>query len=96
VAVTLVSPGLVASELRRVDNRGTLHAELPEPMPGWLVVPAERAARTIVRAVARRRREVVVTGHGKVAVLLQRHAPWLVAAGIRAFGVRSRAEPARR
>ncbi|HEX9820001.1 MAG TPA: SDR family NAD(P)-dependent oxidoreductase [Methylomirabilota bacterium] len=96
VAVTLISPGLVASELRRVDNRGALHAELPEPMPGWLVVPAERAARTIVRAVARRRREVVVTGHGKVAVFLQRHAPWLVAAALRAFRVRSRAEPARR
>ena len=96
VAVTLISPGLVASELRRVDNRGTLHAELLEPMPGWLVVPAERAARTIVRAVARRRREVVVTGHGKVAVFLQRHAPWLVAAGLRAFRLRSRAEPARR
>jgi hypothetical protein len=56
----------------------------------------ERAARTILRAVARRRREVVVTGHGKVAVWLQRHAPWLVAGGIRAFGIRSRAEPARR
>jgi hypothetical protein len=65
-------------------------------MPGWLVMPADRAARAIVRATARRRREVVITAHGKLAVFLQRHAPWLVAAGIRAFRVRSRAEPARR
>jgi short-subunit dehydrogenase len=96
VAVTLVSPGFVQSEIRRVDNTGVLRTETPEPIPAWLVVSAERAARTIVRAVARRRREIVVTGHGKVAVFLQRHAPWLVAAGIRAFGVRSRADPARR
>jgi len=93
VAVTLVSPGFVESEIRRVDNTGAFRTESPEPIPAWLVVSAARAARTIVRAVARRRREVVVTGHGKVAVFLQRHAPWLVAAGIRAFGVRSRREP---
>lgn len=93
VAVTLVSPGFVESEIRRVDNTGVFRAESPEAIPGWLVVPAERAARTIVRAVARRRREVVVTGHGKLAVFLQRHAPWLVAAGIRATGIRSRREP---
>jgi NAD(P)-dependent dehydrogenase (short-subunit alcohol dehydrogenase family) len=96
VAVTLVSPGFVESEIRRVDNEGVLRAQAPEPIPAWLVVPVERAARTIVRAVARRRREIVVTGHGKVAVWLQRHVPWLVAGGIRALGVRSRGEPARR
>ena len=90
VAVTLVSPGFVASEIRRVDNTGIFRAESPEPIPAWLIVPVERAARTIVRAVAGRRREIVVTGHGKVAVFLQRHVPWLVAAGIRRLGVRSR------
>ena len=79
VAVTLVSPGYVDSEIRRVDNAGLF----------------QTAARQIVRAVARRRREVVITGHGKVAVFMQRHAPWLVARFVRAFGVRSRPEPTR-
>jgi short-subunit dehydrogenase len=94
VSVTLVSPGFVASEIRRVDNAGVLHAEAAEPVPKLLVMPTARAARQIVRAIARRRREVVVTGHGKVAVFFQRHAPWLVAGAIRTFGIRSRAEPA--
>lgn len=93
VSVTLVSPGFVESEIRRVDNTGALRAEAPEPVPAWLVVPAARAARQIVRAIARRRREVVITAHGKLAVFVQRHAPWLVAAVIRAAGVRSRPEP---
>ena len=93
VAVTLISPGFVDSEIRRVDNDGRLRETEREPIPAWLVVPTDRAARAIVRAVARRRREAVITGHGKVVVFLQRHAPWLVAWVIRRFGVRSRREP---
>jgi short-subunit dehydrogenase len=96
VSVTLLSPGLVTSELRQVDNAGVLRAEVPESAPRWLVMPAERAARQMARAIARRRREVVITGHGKVGVFVQRHAPWLVAGALRAFGVRSRPEPTRR
>ena len=96
VSVTLVSPGFVESEIRRVDNTGVFQPAAREPLPGWLVMPAERAARSIVRAIAHRRREVVITGHGKLAVLAQRHAPWLVAAVIRMAGLRSRPEPDRR
>ena len=95
VAVTLVSPGFVDSEIRRVDNSGRFQTASKEPVPGWLLMPAPKAARQIVRAVARRRREIVVTGHGKFAVFFQRHAPWLVARVVRAFGVRSRPEPTR-
>ena len=95
VAVTLVSPGFVESEIRRVDNTGHVQTAAPEPVPAWLLMPAPKAARQIVHAVAHRRREVVVTGHGKVAVFFQRHAPWLVARFVRAFGVRSRPEPTR-
>ena len=95
VSVTLVSPGFVESEIRRVDNSGRLQSAAPEPIPAWLVMPAERAARQIVRAIGRRRREIVVTSHGKVAVFVQRHAPAVVSAVVRAFGVRSRSEPSR-
>ncbi len=94
-SVTLVSPGFVTSEIRRVDNEGVLRAETRDPVPRFLVMPTDRAARQIVRAIARRRREVVVTGHGKIFVFLHRHAPWLTSAVIRTFGVRSRGEPKR-
>jgi NAD(P)-dependent dehydrogenase (short-subunit alcohol dehydrogenase family) len=94
VAVTLISPGFVESEIRQVDNRGVWHAEPPpRPLPAFLVMATPVAARQIVRAVARRRREAVITGFGRVAVFLQRHAPWLVEAGIRRFGVKGRREP---
>ena len=95
VSVTHVSPGFVESEIRQVDNMGQWRAEVPEPIPGWLVVAPDRAARSIVRGVASRKREVVVTPLGKLAVFFQRHAPWLVSGAIRRFGVRSRVEPSR-
>ena len=94
VAVTLISPGFVESEIRQVDNHGVWRAEAPgRPIPAALVMAAPTAARKIVRAVARRRREVVITGLGKTAVLLQRHVPWLLAAIIRRFDIKGRREP---
>ncbi len=94
VAVTLISPGFVESEIRQVDNRGVWRADAPSrPLPAALVMATPVAARKIVRAVARRRREVVITGFGKAAVVLQRHAPWLLATIIRRFGIKGRREP---
>jgi NAD(P)-dependent dehydrogenase (short-subunit alcohol dehydrogenase family) len=74
VAVTLISPGFVASEIRIKD--GLKGGE--DPVPGWLVVPAANAAREIVRAIEGRVAERVVTGHGKWVVLLNRLLPNLL------------------
>jgi short-subunit dehydrogenase len=90
VGVTLVSPGFVDSDIRRVDNRGHVHEDAPDPVPAWLRVPTDRAVRTIVRAVGRRRREVVVTGHGRALVFVYRHAPWLLEFLIARFGTPKR------
>jgi len=94
VSVTLITPGFVVSEIHQVDNRGVWHPETGDIVPGWLRMPAETAARQIVRAAARRRREVVITAHGKAAVFLHRHVPWLVTSAMRRFGIRGRSEPA--
>jgi short-subunit dehydrogenase len=94
VAVTLISPGFVESEIRQVDNRGVWQSEASgRPLPPWIVMAAPIAARKIVSAVARRRREVVITGFGKAAVLLQRHLPGVLAATIRRFGIKARRDP---
>jgi hypothetical protein len=36
--------------------------------------------REILRAVARGKRERIITGHGKVIVAIQRYAPWMLRA----------------
>ena len=95
IAVTLISPGFVDSDIRRTDNRGVVHEHAPDSVPAWLRVPTDRAAREICDAIYRRERERVVTVHGKLIVFLYRHAPWLVRWAQRS-GVRARPEPAAR
>ena len=79
VSVTHIAPGFVASEIRAKDNREVVHRDAKDPVPAWLVASGESAANEIVNALVRRKRERVVTFHGKVAVLLERHLSWLVA-----------------
>lgn len=79
ISVTHIAPGFVASEIRAKDNREVVHRNARDPVPAWLVAPAESAANEIVNALRRRKREQVVTFHGKVAVFLERHLSWLVA-----------------
>jgi short-subunit dehydrogenase len=83
VSVTLVSPGFVESEIRRIDNKGELREDIEDKAPTWLRMPAEQAAKQIAHAIAHREREVVITFHGKAAVFLQRHVPWLIGLGVR-------------
>ncbi len=93
VSVVLISPGFVESELRQVDNRGQRHDEAPDSIRKSLVMPTETAARQIVQAVARRRRERVITKLGKTAVFLERHTPWLLHTAVELAGVRGRRPP---
>jgi len=78
VKVTLISPGFVVSDIRRVDNQGRLHSGAKDPIPAWLVMSTEKAARQILRAVARGKREAIITGHGKILVALERFTPWVL------------------
>lgn len=77
VGVTLISPGFVTSDIRRVDNRGGLHAHAEDPVPSWLRLDADKAARVMMAGILRGRREVVVTFHGKVILFFARHLPRL-------------------
>jgi NAD(P)-dependent dehydrogenase (short-subunit alcohol dehydrogenase family) len=94
VRTVLISPGWVKTEINIVDNRGVRHPEAAsQGVPGYLRMPADRAARQIVRAVARKRREKVITRVGKAAVFVERHAPWLMSALVARARVRGRKEP---
>jgi short-subunit dehydrogenase len=93
VSCTLISPGFVDSDIRRVDNQGGLHTQAKDPVPAWLRMRADKAARVMVRGILRGRREVFVTFHARVLVFFARHFPrftrWLLLRGSRT----SRPEP---
>lgn len=78
VSCTTLHPGFVASEIAQVDNAGVFHPDRRDPRPQWLMWRPERAARVCVQAIAKRRRSLVFTGHGKLAAALGQHAPSLV------------------
>ncbi|MEX1312390.1 MAG: SDR family NAD(P)-dependent oxidoreductase [Candidatus Sulfomarinibacteraceae bacterium] len=95
VDVTLLSPGFVDSEIRQVANDGTHNPDAPETIPRWLRVRTDAAAAKMVSAVVRRKREAVITGHGKAAVFLARHTPRLLDLLIRTFAIQGRREAPR-
>jgi NAD(P)-dependent dehydrogenase (short-subunit alcohol dehydrogenase family) len=82
VSVTLVSPGNVATNIRRVDKRNVLHPHVKDPLPKWPLMSPTLAARTIMTAVLRRRPEVILTRLAKFTVLAERLAPALVSRAI--------------
>lgn len=78
VSVTLISPGFVATEIRHLDKSGQYRETVKDPIPAWLQMPAEKAARQIVRAIARGKRERVITLHGKALVAINGLIPGLI------------------
>ena len=75
VSVACIEPGVVASDFRITDNRAVVNEADTDPAPTWLIVPTERAAHDIIRALGKRKFEAVITGHGKVLTFLTRHFP---------------------
>jgi short-subunit dehydrogenase len=96
VSCTLISPGFVDSDIRRVDNRGGLHVHARDPVPAWLRLRTDKAARAMVRGILRGRREVLVTVHARVLVFFARHFPRLTRFLLLRGGRSSRPEPGRR
>jgi short-subunit dehydrogenase len=78
VKVTLITPGYVASNIRRTDNLGRFLAGADDSTPAWLVMPREKAARQILSAIARGKRETILTWYAKTIVVTERFMPWLV------------------
>ena len=77
ITCTTLMPGFVESEIAQVDNRGQFHEEWEDRRPAQLVCPSDRAARSMRRAIDARKKEAVITGHGKFAAFMGNHAPRL-------------------
>jgi short-subunit dehydrogenase len=90
IQVTLLSPGFVVSNIRRVDNSGAFHPQANDSAPNWIQMPTDCAVRQILRAVARGKREQIITFHGKLLIALQRFQPWVIRAMAAKFSPRSR------
>lgn len=92
VSVTHIAPGFVRSEIRKVSNDGKLQFHAKDPVPDWIQMPADKAARQILRAVTKRRAELIVTFHGKVFAWWARHFPRSFRFALGASNIRARPE----
>jgi len=90
VSVTLITPGNVATNIRRTDNRGVLHPDAADPIPAWLRMTADRAARQIVNAFTARRSECILTRLARVAIATERVAPGVLAEAIKIGRIKGR------
>ncbi|WP_245176609.1 SDR family NAD(P)-dependent oxidoreductase [Flavobacterium denitrificans] len=78
VSCTTLHPGFVVSEIARIDNDGVWHPEQEDPRPSNLMWPTDKAAKVMIKAILKRKRNYVFTAHGKLAVGLQRWFPGLM------------------
>ncbi len=78
VSCTTIYPGFVESEIAQVDAHGQFVGNRKDMRPQKLMWSADKAARVMITAIMRRKREHVFTGHGKVAAFLGKHLPGLI------------------
>ena len=90
VGVTLLAPGFVESEISHVDNQGRYKEGSRDRIPDWLRMNTDKAAVKLVKGVLKRKPVVVITGHGKLFVFIERHFPWLIRFLAKVFGVDKR------
>lgn len=90
VTVTTIHPGFVESEIAQVDNDGRYDASVADNRPARLMWKADKAARVMAGAIARREREFVFTGHGKLGAFVGQHFPSVVQFAMRNAGRRGR------
>lgn len=93
ISVIHIAPGFVVSEIRKVNNRGVFREKAQDPIPLWLQMETSIAARKIVKAIFRRQKERVITGHGWLIVRLCRFFPGVVTFLIGFFDIKARSEP---
>lgn len=82
VTCTTIHPGYIESEIAQVDNQGRFDPSREDKRPKNLMWPTDKAARAMLDAIAKRKREHTFTSHGKVGAFAGRHMPGLLHFGM--------------
>lgn len=78
VSCTTIHPGHIESEIGKIDKNGVYHEDWEDKRPAQLIWSVDKAVRVMLKGIKKRRREMVVTGHGKVLGFFGRHFPSLI------------------
>ena len=77
ITVTMVCPGFVKSDIRARNRFGEVKENVRD-YAGRLAMDTDKAAAIIYKAIAKGRREKIVTWHGYFAIHLKRFFPGIV------------------
>lgn len=78
VSCTTIHPGFVESNIARIDNEGNFHPDRDDPRPANLMWTTEKAAKVMVKAIYKRKKVFVFTGHGKILAFMAKLSPSLI------------------
>ncbi|MBS0288723.1 MAG: SDR family NAD(P)-dependent oxidoreductase [Proteobacteria bacterium] len=78
ISVTLITPGLIKTEIRNINNFGQYEAGTRDPLPDWLRLDADKAASIMIKAIQKRQREKIITLNAKLGIWLNRLFPGLL------------------
>lgn len=78
IAITLITPGFIDTEIRHVNNQGEYQLEIKKPAYQKIRMPAKQAAQIMLKAIQRKKREKVITFHGKAALFINFLFPGLM------------------
>lgn len=71
IHTTYVAPGYVETEIHKIDKHGVYHANARHTGPKNKM-PADVAARKIIAAIKKNKKEIIITNMGKVAKVISR------------------------
>lgn len=78
VTCTTILPGFVESEIGQVDNLGVYQPDWKDFRPKQLMWPTDKAVKAMLKGIKKRKRKLIITGHGKILAFLGQHFSGLV------------------
>jgi len=77
IKVTMICPGRIQTDISKhaLNEKGEEHGEMDDGQKNGM--PSEKAARKIVRALRREKREVIVGGKELLMLPIKKFTPWL-------------------
>ncbi len=78
ISVTLVIPGYVDTEIRKLDNGGNFDPSIKDPISPWLLTSPQLVARKVVKGAQKRRYRVVVGIETKIALFLNHYFSFVI------------------
>ncbi len=78
VAVSLIAPGFVQSEIQQIDKNGKFDPNQKRWIPDWITVSTDRAVAEMMAGLKVKKSQIIVTHHGRFLVFIQRFMPWVL------------------